>query len=162
MRELTRRRAVAELSRGKFRGRREVYSAKLPATCLATVENPSFSSSSPPSSFLPSSSSTSSNAGTLDGILMKSHAVYELTVLAPTMASNLHPAATPGRYPNLFRLSCKLVDISKVAASSELDAIWLRNDSGIRIRTQWKQNETSIGRLLTFCINKFFFPGKNK
>lgn len=55
-------------------------------------------------------------------------------VLGPTMASNLHPVATPGRYPNLFRLSCKLVDISKVTGnsrSSELDAIWLRNDSDI-------------------------------
>lgn len=53
--------------------------------------------------------------GTLDGILMKSHAVYELPRSAPTMASNLHPGRQR-RYPNLFRLSCKLAGMSEVAA----------------------------------------------
>ena len=50
------------------------------------------------------------------------------TALGPTMASNLHPGRQR-RYPNLFRLSCKLTGMSEVAAI-QIPTSWTR--SGLR------------------------------
>lgn len=62
--------------------------------------------------------------GTLDGILMKSRAVYELPRSAQ-LWQVICTRAAPGRYPNLFRLSCKLAGMSEVAAIQEAVS-WMR------------------------------------
>lgn len=112
MRELTRRRAVAgTFLRKVSRKARSLFRKTSSNVPRHRGESPSFSYSF----FLlcrPPPRQTRNSRRDFDEIPRG----LWTTVLGPTMASNLHPAATPGRYPNLFRLSCKLVGISKVAA----------------------------------------------
>jgi len=110
MRELTRRRAVAELSCGKFRGgRREVYSAKLPATCHA-AESPL-----PPSAlrFLRSGESRgSTNAQLPTGFWWN-----PTRFMNHRAGGNLHSRGDP----NLFRLSCKPAKVAAAVQEASCD-----------------------------------------